>query len=473
MRELWGSSPNGLLLVGPSGRVVMANAAAEHIFGYRQGELAGVGVELLVPERYRSQHRRQRARYSANPRPRTSIVGLDLVGLREDGSEFPAEVLLSPLPRHEDGRALTLATVRDLTGHKAAEGRASHLAAPVESSDDAIVEETTEGAVVFRNHAAERLYGWSAEEMAGKPASVLVPPGEDDPAVRARPGEHVAGGEAVRVRKDGTRVNVLVTVSPVFDKNGNLVGTSTIARDVSALVAYRERLRYLADHDALTGVLNRRRFEADLTEQLGRARRYGERSAVMVVDLDGFKEVNDRYGHVVGDQALKAVADALGRRLRSTDTLARLGGDEFGVLLPYVGPDEAAQVAADLALVVSGTEVEAGGLEEGAPRKLQLSVSVGTAFLGPGAGAEEDVLAAADQAMYLQKAARKATRPRPGAARVGQQGVAKTPAERPVTRRRSVALPFLAGQGRGAAATDGGPPGSATARVPGSSSWTS
>ena len=134
--------------------------------------------------------------------------------------------------------------------------------------------------------------------------------------------------------------------------------------------------------------------------------------------LDGFKEVNDRYGHTVGDRALKAVADALSRRLRSTDTLARSGGDKFGVLLPYAGPDEAAQVAADLALVVSGTEVDVGGLDEGAPGKLQLSVSVGTALLGPGAGPEEDVLAAADRAMYLQKAARKA-HPAPGGGGAG------------------------------------------------------
>ena len=412
LRELWGSSPDGMLLVGASGRILMANAAAERIFGFGPAELVGLGVEALVPERYREQHRPLRAGYSAAPHPRTSSVGLDIVGLRKDGSEFPGEVLLSPLPGSDNGGALTLATVRDITGYKAAEGRLSHFAALVESSDDAIIEETTDGIAVVWNPAAERLYGWSAEEMVGKPASVLVPPGVDDLARRARSGEHVAGVETVRVRKDGSRVDVLLTVSPVRDEHGNLVGTSTVARDVSALVAHREQLRYLADHDGLTGVVNRRRFEIDLNEQLGRARRYGEPSAVMVIDLDNFKQVNDRYGHLAGDEALKAVACALGRRLRSTDTLARLGGDELGVLLPHTGPDEAAAVEADLGRAVSGIELDVTELDGGAPCKLHLSVSVGIAPLGPGAASVEDVLLAADQAMYLQKATHEATRPR-------------------------------------------------------------
>ena len=410
--ELWESAPDGMLLVGASGRIVTANAAAEAIFGYGPTELAGIEVEALLPERYREQHRRQRARYATAPRQRTSSVGLDIVGLRKDGSEVPLDVLLSPLPGHSNGGALTLATVHDISGHKAAEARLSRLAAIVESSGDAVVEETPEGIVVFWNAAAERLYGWSAEEMMGRPASVLVPPGIDDPASQARSGEHVTGAETVRVRKDGSRVDVLLTVSPVRDEHGDIVGVSTVARVASELVAHREQLRWLADHDALTGLVNRRRFEIDLDEQLSRARRYGERSAVVMLDLDNFKQVNDRYGHLAGDKALKAVASALGQRLRSTDTLARLGGDELGVVLPHTGPDEAAAVAADLERLVSEIELDAAELDGGAHRKLHLSVSVGTAHISRGPGglgtsSVGDVLAAADRAMYQQKAARK------------------------------------------------------------------
>ena len=424
--ELWESSPEGMLLVGASGRIVMANTAAGRIFGHEPTELAGIEVEALLPERYREQHRQQRAWYSTAPRPRTSSVGLDIVGLRGDGSEIPLEVLLSPLPGHDNGGALTLATVHDISGHKAAEARLSRLAALVESSGDAIIEETTEGVVVVWNPAAERLYGWSVEEIVGSPASVLVPPGMDDLAPRSRSGEHVVVNvETVRVRKDGSRVDVLLTVSPVCDESGDIVGVSTVARDVSALVAYREQLRYLADHDALTGVYNRRRFELDLDEQLSRAQRYRERSAVVMLDLDGFKEVNDRYGHLAGDEALKAVASALGRRLRSTDTLARLGGDELGVILPHTGPDEAAAVAADLERVVSGIELDTTELDGGAHRKLHLSASVGIATIDSGligcgplnssTASVEDVLAAADRAMYRQKATRKPPGPTPPA----------------------------------------------------------
>jgi len=408
LQELWESLPEGALLVGANGKIVMANAAAERIFGYGQGELGGSDVELLVPERYSSQHRRQRARYSAAPRPRTSSTHLDLVGLRKDRSELPVEVLLSPLPNRANGAGVTLATVRDLSGPKAAEDRLSHLAALVESSGDAIFEETTEGVVVFWNPAAERLYGWSAEEIVGKPASVLVPPDRDDLAGRAGAGEHVTDVETVRLRKDGTRVDVLLTISPVRDERGSLTGISTTARDVSAFVAYEAQLRYLADRDALTGLYNRRYFEIHLSDQVGRARRYGESAAVMVIDIDDFKEVNDRHGHLAGDEALRAVASALGRRLRSTDTVARLGGDELGVILPYAGLDEAAVVAADRERAVSEIELYVSELEGGRTHKLHLSVSVGTAFLGTASA--EEVLAAADRAMYRQKAAHKAAR---------------------------------------------------------------
>ena len=282
LRELWEASPEGMLLVDVGGKVVMANAAAEAAFGYGRGELLGLEVEQLMPGRFRAPHRERRASYALVPRPRTSAAGLDLVGLRKDGSEFPADILLGPVPRTAAGGALSLATVRDASERKAAE----------------------------------------------------------------------------------------------------------------------DELRYLADHDALTGLWGRRHFEAALAEQWDRARRYGEPSVVMVVDIDGFKEVNDRYGHLVGDQVLTGIADALGRRLRATDTLARIGGDELGVVLPYAGAAQAATVASDLATTVSGVEVR------GAPG-LALSVSVGTALVGPGTPSGADALMAADRAMYLQKAAHK------------------------------------------------------------------
>ena len=99
----------------------------------------------------------------------------------------------------------------------------------------------------------------------------------------------------------------------------------------------------LADHDPLTDLWNRRRFEEELRRQVARCQRYGEKAALLVMDLDGFKAVNDSFGHKVGDDLLKLVAAALQRRVRGTDAVARLGGDEFAVLLGNVSPDQAAE----------------------------------------------------------------------------------------------------------------------------------
>lgn len=157
-------------------------------------------------------------------------------------------------------------------------------------------------------------------------------------------------------------------------------------------------LRYLADHDSLTELLNRRRFRAELDQYVSFAARYGGRGAAMVIDIDGLKEVNDRLGHQAGDQLIRRVADILRERVRATDIVARLSGDEFAVLMPQADTDGALQLGEDLRAQVA----------EGMPRGSEVdaaSISVGIAMFGgqDSAGAEA-VLAAADQAMYQAKA---------------------------------------------------------------------
>jgi diguanylate cyclase (GGDEF)-like protein len=155
-------------------------------------------------------------------------------------------------------------------------------------------------------------------------------------------------------------------------------------------------LRFLADHDSLTGLLNRRRFRAELDQYVSFTARYGGRGAVMVIDIDGLKEVNDRLGHQAGDRLIRRVADVLRERVRATDLVARLSGDEFAVLMPQTDTAGALQLGEDLrAQVAEGFSQSA----EIAPA----SISVGiTMFGGQGAGTEA-VLLAADQAMYRAK----------------------------------------------------------------------
>ena len=157
-------------------------------------------------------------------------------------------------------------------------------------------------------------------------------------------------------------------------------------------------LRYLADHDSLTGLLDRRRFRAELDQYVSFTARYGGQGAVMIVDIDGLKAVNDSLGHHAGDNLIRQVAATMRERVRATDLVARLSGDEFAILMPQTDTTGALQLGEDLRSQVSESA-------RPAPEEPRATVSVGiTMFGGKGDTAAESVLVAADQAMYRAKA---------------------------------------------------------------------
>jgi diguanylate cyclase (GGDEF)-like protein len=155
-------------------------------------------------------------------------------------------------------------------------------------------------------------------------------------------------------------------------------------------------LRYLADHDSLTGLLDRRRFRAELDQYVSFTARYGGQGAVMIVDIDGLKAVNDAYGHHAGDHLIRRVATTLRERVRATDLVARLSGDEFAILMPQTDTAGALQLSEDLR-----TQVAEGARP--APEAKGATISVGIAMFGGGRGGAETVMVAADQAMYRAK----------------------------------------------------------------------
>ncbi|MDX6678239.1 MAG: hypothetical protein QOE31_2291, partial [Solirubrobacteraceae bacterium] len=170
--------------------------------------------------------------------------------------------------------------------------------------------------------------------------------------------------------------------------------------DVTARQNLEAHLLDLADRDPLTGLWNRRRFEQDLAHQLDRCRRYDERAALVVMDVDGFKQVNDVLGHLAGDEVLCALGDALATRLRSSDRAARLGGDEFAVLLLEVDEHDVARIARELAAQLCDVAADAA-------RDLDsLSISFGTVMLERSTGGVNAALEAADRAMYAVKQGR-------------------------------------------------------------------
>jgi diguanylate cyclase (GGDEF)-like protein/PAS domain S-box-containing protein len=273
----------------------------------------------------------------------------------------------------------------------------------VESSDDAIVTKSQTGTITSWNRAAERLYGYAAREAIGRNVSMIEPP--DRKGEQAAILRRVFGGETVdqleteRVRKDGSTITVSLTISPVRDTDDEIVSVAAIARDITEQKRDEDRLRHLAEHDQLTGLVNRRRFDQELKRELAKAGRYHSHSAVLSVDIDNFKAINDSAGHAAGDAVLTEVADVLSSRFRSTDVVARLGGDEFGVLVTTVSIEEARAAADDLLGTIRARPAMYGGM----PFRITASIGV-TAFQSDDVTASE-VLVNADLAMYAAKAA--------------------------------------------------------------------
>jgi diguanylate cyclase (GGDEF)-like protein/PAS domain S-box-containing protein len=384
------TASEGIWTIDENDLTTLANRALAVMLGYEPQEMLGKSVfDFIAPADVElAQRSLQLRREGVDER-------LEFPFRAKDGHDVWARLATSSLYDGDGEYAGALAMVTDITAQKAAEEEHAHLAVIVRSSADSIIGMSNGGVIESWNDASSRLYGYSAMEAMEHQASSLL---ARDPTEREQLVARVAAGddqpqvERQDLGKDGRVIDVSVTDSAIRDSDGLVIGISRIARDIGGRKRMERELQYLADHDWLTDLHNRRRLRTELDACLASATRYGHPGAVLVLDVDNFRFVNDSQGHDAGDQTLKAVAKVLVDRIHSTDLVARLGGDEFAMVLPAATEQEALKVASDIRSLLC--ERPAG----------PITLSVGISLFTPEQQiTADDALVAADTALYEAK----------------------------------------------------------------------
>ena len=243
-RTFLDSALDCIITMDASGRVQEFNPASERVFGFSRSEAVGKELaELIIPPRLRERHRQGLARYLKTGEG--PLIGklIEIEALRRDGSEIMVALAINAT--QVNGSPIFTAYLRDITERKRAEETNRRLAAIIESSGDAIISKDLDELVTSWNKEAERLFGYSADEIIGKPITVLVPPDRHNEELgiieRLRQGERVLRYETVYFRKDGTALNVSLAVWPIKDETGNVIGASKIARDITERIRTERR----------------------------------------------------------------------------------------------------------------------------------------------------------------------------------------------------------------------------------------
>lgn len=382
-----------MLLLSEEGRIRLCNAAASRLFRSPAEKLIGAPIASLLTD-FSMDTRRSEPVGTCDWRPAK--------GIHPDGNSFSLEIsAIEPVVL--DGQTAFLLCLRTMREPSEPSHHFGRLLETLETCKSSVFVTDRLGIIEYANGAFEKLTGFSRGEVIGKTPAMFQ---ADGPLSRlhAECWHSLKAGEEIRRvwvnrRKDGGRYHEEVRIRPFVNAGGEITHLVFMVHDISARVQQMERIAYLANFDILTGLPNRTLFKDRLNREFIHVSRHGGGFALLFVDLDLFKPINDLYGHATGDLVLREVGALLRQCVRREDTVARLGGDEFALILKEVTcrNDAGEIIHTVLKTLHRGTFVEG--------RTLSLSASIGVCLVPADGSDEASLLRRADNAMYRAKTA--------------------------------------------------------------------
>ncbi len=400
-RTLFKNSPIGLVLCQMDGTYVDANPAFEKIIGRPLDELKTLSYWDITPGRYAESEAEQLEQLNQHG----EYGPYEKEYIHRDGYMVPIRLFGKVV--HRNGNKYILSSAEDITDRVCAEGRLRQAATIFETTDEGIIITDENNRIIMVNSAFSNITGYSEEEALGNNPRLLRSDKHDNNFYdRLWHRLEVDGnwrGEMWNRRKDGTLFPVWQQIAVIRDKLGKVENYVSIFSDISEFKVVEQQLAHIAHHDELTGLPNRLYFKIQIEKCLQQAKRNQHRMALLFLDLDGFKQINDNFGHDVGDQLLKEVARRLQTAVREEDTVARMGGDEFIIILNQISNHEDAALVADNIMKDITRPIVLP------QQTLNPSTSIGIGVYPDNGESVDELQKAADNAMYLAKEAGKNT----------------------------------------------------------------
>ncbi|WP_291991876.1 EAL domain-containing protein [Candidatus Accumulibacter sp. ACC003] len=411
-RAISDASPLGIFVADAQGRCVYSNAAYHTIAGRSFEQTLGTNWSWAIHPQDRP---RALAAWHAAAHAREPFQS-EVRFLREDGSVVWTRLNATALSDRGTMQA-HVQTVEDISVRKSMElvlhaaeealfEEKEWVQVTLNSIGDAVLTTDLLGKVSYLNRVAEALTGWSRDDALGRPLSEVfriidgtTRQAAANPAQRAIAEDCSVGliADCLLLRRDGAECAIEDSTAPIHNRYGQVVGAVIVFHDVSESRAMTRKMAHLAQHDILTGLANRSLLTERLAHAIALARRHGKQVALLFLDVDHFKDINDSLGHLVGDQLLQSLAGRLLACVRATDTVCRHGGDEFVIVLADIEQAQDAAHVAEKVHAAAAVPQFIGG------QQLHVSLSIGISVYPDDGSDAETMIANADTAMYHAK----------------------------------------------------------------------